>query len=173
VSAIPGGAMVIDASHGDYRAAGVLSSLTRGSDYRETAGGALELGGWGGLPAPRIAAPLVSSAAYCRGALVASERQTSPGVRVRLPQVVRLRALPHLGLREPLDIVIETDDVGFLAQSVDLPLYANGSDTKEAIEGLAHEIEILWGELQEDDAFTDEWLTYRSFLAKVIVTAKP
>ena len=123
MSAIPGGAMVIDASHGDYRAAGVLSSLTRGSDYRETAGGALELGGWGGLPAPRIAAPLVSSAAYCRGALVASERQTSPGVRVRLPQVVRLRALPHLGLREPLDIVIETDDVGFLAQSVDLEIY--------------------------------------------------
>jgi hypothetical protein len=104
------------------------------------------------------------------GLLVASGRDVARNAHARLPELVHLRALPHLALKQPLDIIIETDESGFLAQSVDLPLYANGSDPKEALEGLAHEIEILWAELQEDDAFTDEWLTYKKFLAGVIVS---
>jgi len=167
---VAGATTVSDAGRRDYGAGATLASPTPGSSGGQCASCVSEFNGAPWLSPCWTARASLSPAGHRGGLLVASGRNVARNAHARLPELVHLRALPHLALKQPLDIIIETDESGFLAQSVDLPLYANGSDPKEALEGLAHEIEILWAELQEDDAFTDEWLTYKKFLAGVIVS---
>ena len=83
---------------------------------------------------------------------------------------LRIRHLKNYALREPLDIVLEADESGFLASSVDLPLYGYGHDMIEAIDMLKEEIERVYEELSKDNNFTEDWLKTKSFLNKVIET---
>lgn len=82
----------------------------------------------------------------------------------------RIHRLNKYNLREPLDIIIQKDGTGFIASSIDLPLFGYGDDIGEAIDGLKEEIENLYEELQEDDNFTNNWKKIKKFLCQVIDT---
>ena len=86
-------------------------------------------------------------------------------------RTIKLAALPHYRLKAPLEAVVEPDAQGFIASSVDLPLYGYGDDAKEAIEALKHEIESLWKDLTEDDNFSEEFLRYKEFLKQIVIDA--
>ena len=70
---------------------------------------------------------------------------------------------------EGLDAVIEPDGDGFIARTVDLPLYGSGEDVIEAVDMLKREIVSLYEDLMEDDDFSDEWLKIKVFLKKIII----
>ena len=85
------------------------------------------------------------------------------------PLVVNLGRLIRRSLREPLQVILEPDGEGFIARSADIPLYGYGDDRIEALNALKSEIESLYDDLMEDDAFSQEWLNVKRFLkAKVI-----
>jgi len=81
---------------------------------------------------------------------------------------VRVNSLPNKILKSPLDIVVEADGDGYIARSVDLPIYGNGDDPIEAIDMLKREIESLHDDLMNGDDFTDDWLKIKRFLAERI-----
>ena len=91
-----------------------------------------------------------------------------PIYKVEESQVINVRVLPHKNLRQPLNIIIEPDGEGFLARTVDLPLYSYGDSKIEAINNLKDQIESLYDELMEDDEFSEEWLNYKRFLREII-----
>lgn len=72
-------------------------------------------------------------------------------------------------LATPLEIIVEPDDEGMLARTIDIPLYGYGDDTIEAIRNLKSEIESLYADLLEDDNFTDEWLNIKKLLKSIII----
>lgn len=77
---------------------------------------------------------------------------------------IKINILPTKTLKTPLDAIIESDDSGFIARAIDLPLYGYGDDRIEAMDNLKIEIETLYNDLMEDDEFTDEWLLIKRFL---------
>ena len=81
---------------------------------------------------------------------------------------VKINILPSKSLKEPLDAVVEPDADGFIARTVDLPLYGSGDDVVEAIDALKCEIESLYNDLMEDDEFNEEWLRIKKFLEERI-----
>lgn len=81
---------------------------------------------------------------------------------------VRVSSLPNKTLKSPLDIVVEVDGNGYIARTVDLPIYGNGDDAIEAIDMLKREIETLYDDLKSDDDFTEDWLKIKRFLAERI-----
>ena len=81
---------------------------------------------------------------------------------------VRLNSLPNKILRGALDVVVETDGNGYIARTVDLPIYGNGDDPIEAIDMLKREIESLYDDLMHGDDFTQDWLKIKRFLAERI-----
>jgi len=82
---------------------------------------------------------------------------------------LRIGSLPQKRLCAPLDIVVEVDGDGFIARTVDLPLYGRGEDPIEAIDMLKREIEFLYSDLSQDEDFTDDWLKIKRFLAERII----
>ncbi|MEA2061731.1 MAG: hypothetical protein U9P10_14770 [Thermodesulfobacteriota bacterium] len=72
-------------------------------------------------------------------------------------------------LSNPLDVIIEEDDGGFIAGAVDFPLFGYGDDRIKAIDALKFEIESLYFELMEDDNFSEEWLSVKSFLKDSVI----
>jgi hypothetical protein len=78
--------------------------------------------------------------------------------------VVHISRLPNYNLNTAIDVIVEPDDEGFIARSVDLPLYSYSDDSLEAIESLKYEIETLYDDLKEDDNFTSEWLRIKDYL---------
>jgi hypothetical protein len=86
--------------------------------------------------------------------------------------VVKLNMLETKRLRNPLDVIIEEDDEGFIARAVDFALFGYGDDRIEAIDALKFEIESLYFELKEDDNFAEEWLSIKSFLKESIIDSR-
>ncbi len=93
---------------------------------------------------------------------------TSPGNPFMNPCVVQIHTLVSRKLSNPIDVIIEPDDVGFIARNPDLPLYGFGDDRYEAIEMLKIEIETLFFDLNEDDNITDTWVPIKAFLNGII-----
>ena len=89
----------------------------------------------------------------------------------REKNVVTISALPNLRLHHGLDVIVEPDDGGFTASSVDLPLYGYGDSAWEAVESLKREVESLYEDLMEDDNFAEEWLRRKEFLRSIVVPA--
>jgi len=83
---------------------------------------------------------------------------------VSSPTIFKIHRLINYEMNQPLDIVIEQDDDGFIARSIDMPLYGSGDDCIEALTTLKQEIESLYEDLITDDKFSKEWLKYKSFL---------
>ncbi len=77
---------------------------------------------------------------------------------------VKIDCLPHKKLLSQIDVVIEPDSNGFIARTLDIPLYGYGEDPIEAIDSLKYEIETLYNDLMEDDNFTDDWLRIKEYL---------
>ncbi len=65
--------------------------------------------------------------------------------------------------------IIESDDEGFIARTIDLPLYGYSEDPIEALQNLKYEIESLYDDLMEDNNFSQEWLNYKKFLQERII----
>jgi uncharacterized protein YqgQ len=84
--------------------------------------------------------------------------------------LVEINLLPTKKLSRPLTAIIEPDGEGFIARSVDLPLYGYSEDRIEAIEMLKDEIESLYEDLMEDDDFNEDYLRIKHFLADRIVS---
>ena len=82
---------------------------------------------------------------------------------------IKLNMLITKRLSIPLDVVIEPDDDGFIARTIDMPLYGFGDDIIESINALKYEIESLYNDLMEDDNFSDEWLQIKKFLKESII----
>ena len=81
---------------------------------------------------------------------------------------LKLNVLHNYSLAKPLDIVVEEDEDQYIASLIDIPLYSEGADPIEAIEGLKQEIEQLWIEIKDGKNLSDEWTRYRSLLEAVI-----
>lgn len=85
--------------------------------------------------------------------------------------VIKINMLETKGLRQPLDALIEPDGDGFIARTVDFPLFGYGDDRIEAIDALKSEIESLYIDLMEDDNFTEEWRGIKAFLKDQVIDA--
>jgi hypothetical protein len=84
----------------------------------------------------------------------------------------RINVLQTKNLRSPIEVVIETDEAGFTARALELPLYGTGDDPKEAIEMLKREIESLYEDLKTDDNFTEDWLKLKKYLCSAVIDEK-
>ena len=81
---------------------------------------------------------------------------------------IKLSFLPNKSLKIPIDAVLERDGEGYIARTLEIPLYGSGEDAWEAIDALKWEIESLYDDLMEDDNFADEWLKIKEFLRQRI-----
>jgi hypothetical protein len=82
--------------------------------------------------------------------------------------VFRINMLPNKEVRIPIDAILERDGEGFVARTIELPLYGYGLDPIDAINMLKDEIESLYDDLIEDDDFTDDWIRARKYLSSRI-----
>jgi hypothetical protein len=82
--------------------------------------------------------------------------------------IVKINFLPNKNLRVPIEVTIQRDGEGFIARTLEIPLYGYGEDYYEAIAALKREIESLYDDLMEDDNFTDDWLKIKKFLRERI-----
>jgi len=82
--------------------------------------------------------------------------------------LVRISRLPNRNLVSPLDAVVESDGDGYIARTIDFPLYGNGEDPIEALDNLRANIEELYEDLLEEDEFTEEWLSIKRFLIEKV-----
>lgn len=82
---------------------------------------------------------------------------------------IPLWSLQHHRLRRPLSLVVETDDDGYIARSVEIPqIFGFGEDVYSAVRNFQAELEVLHAELLEDDNFSDEWLSLKRLLARLV-----
>jgi len=93
--------------------------------------------------------------------LQALEEKTEKIRNTAVVGFIKINFLISRGLKKPLDAVVEPDGDGFIARTTDIPLYGFGDDPIEAVNTLKYEIESLFDELNEDDAFAEEWLNVR------------
>ncbi len=82
---------------------------------------------------------------------------------------VKINRLQSRILKTPLDAVIEPDEDGYIARTIDLPLYGYGDDPIEAVDALKDEISSLYDDLMEDDKMTPEWLMIKDILKDKII----
>jgi hypothetical protein len=78
--------------------------------------------------------------------------------------IFRINLLPNKKICEPIEAILERDDEGFIARTIELPLYGCGADPMDAIEMLKSEIESLYDDLMVDDNFTDDWIRAKEYL---------
>lgn len=83
-------------------------------------------------------------------------------------KILDINVLFGRNLNRPIKLILEPDSEGYIARTIDLPLYGYGDDPVEATQNLKYEIESLYEELMEDDNFSDEWLKYRELLRRII-----
>ena len=81
---------------------------------------------------------------------------------------IKINILHKYNLNLPLDAIVEENIDEYIASLVDIPLYSEGSDPIQAIEGLKTEIEELWEEIKVDTDLSDEWIRYKDFLSRYI-----
>ncbi|MDO9530148.1 MAG: hypothetical protein Q7J27_13465 [Syntrophales bacterium] len=111
---------------------------------------------------------LVASGSYNIGYMVGY----ATGIQQMMPALnhIKIHKLESKFLSMSIDVIIDPDDNGFLAQAPDLPsVYGYGENRLQSIEMLKREIESLYEDLLEDDNFTEEWLKIRNFLAERII----
>ena len=98
-------------------------------------------------------------------------KRTTAGKALAFPVsigYVRINRLVHKKLKVPLDVLVEPDANGFIARTIDLPIYGFGDDPFEALTILKREIEMVHDELMADNLFTPDWLRIKEFLVRAI-----
>jgi len=93
--------------------------------------------------------------------------QTS-SIRGHFRKTIQISKLLTKELNWPIKIFVEPDDKGFIAKTLNLPLYSYGDTENEAISNMKHEIESLYNDLIEDDNFTDEWFVVKNYLTRIV-----
>jgi hypothetical protein len=82
--------------------------------------------------------------------------------------VIKLNILPNKRILRPIEAILEQDEDGFIARTIEIPLYGHGLDPVDAIQSLKHEVESLYDDLMEDDEYTDYWLKIKEYLKNAI-----
>jgi len=77
---------------------------------------------------------------------------------------ININRLTSRLLKTALTVIMESDADGYIAKTLDLPVYGYGDDHDEAMDNLKKEIESLYDDLVEDDNLTDEWLKIKMIL---------
>ena len=93
-------------------------------------------------------------------------RKAMPQTR---PGFVQLHTLVTKRLLSPLSVIVEREENGYLAQTIDMPLYGFGDTANEAISTLQAEIESLYHDLMQDNKFSDEWLMRKKLLSAIVM----
>ena len=83
--------------------------------------------------------------------------------------LTQLHTLTTKRLLSPLSAIVQTDGDGYLAQTIDMPLYGFGDTVDEAIRGLQVEIESLYDDLMQDNDYSEEWLMRKKLLSAIVV----
>lgn len=83
--------------------------------------------------------------------------------------IIQLNTLVTKRLRSPIEVLLEPDGDGFIARSVDVPVFGYGDDRVEAVDAFKHELESLYFDLTEDDEFTDDWHAIRDYLVDQVI----
>ncbi|MBF0498376.1 MAG: hypothetical protein HQK57_11620 [Deltaproteobacteria bacterium] len=83
--------------------------------------------------------------------------------------IVKIQRLVSMNLTTPLDVIVEPDGDGVIANAVDFPVYGSGDDVIDALEMLKRDIESLYHDLMEDDNLASEWLQVKQFLKERII----
>ncbi len=100
------------------------------------------------------------------------EKNTAPTISKiqtsKTADIIKIQLLNNFELKQPIDAVVEPDGDGFIARTIDIPLYGYGDDRVEAITALKKELESLYEDLMEDDQFSNEWLNFKKFLKERI-----
>ena len=91
------------------------------------------------------------------------------GLKQAGANIIKLNILETKRLKNPIDAIVEPDDEGFIARTIDFPLFGYGDDRIEAIEALKSEIESLYEDLMEDDNFTEEWKGIKDYLKEQVI----
>ena len=91
-------------------------------------------------------------------------RKTTPESQKDILGAVKINFLPTKNLKAPIDAILERDGEGFIARTLEIPLYGYGEDPIEAMDTLKREIESLYEDLMEDDNYTEDWLRIKAFL---------
>lgn len=94
--------------------------------------------------------------------------EEAKGPRSESVGIFRINVLPNKAVSTPIEAILERDGEGFVARTIELPLYGYGSDPMDAIDMLKDEIESLYDDLMEDDNFTDEWIRAKKYLSSRI-----
>ncbi len=82
--------------------------------------------------------------------------------------VVKLNMLVTKRLHSQIEIMVEPDDDGFIARSIDFPIFGFGEDRFDAIDAFKHELESLYFDLTDDDDFSDEWQNLTKYLKEIV-----
>jgi len=83
-------------------------------------------------------------------------------------KLFELREIHKKKLRKPIKITLEEDGEGFIAKTIDFPLFGYGDFPKEAVSNLEYEIESLYEDLLKDDNFSKDWLEIKKALSEII-----
>ncbi|MEW5721873.1 MAG: hypothetical protein AB1896_02110 [Thermodesulfobacteriota bacterium] len=96
------------------------------------------------------------------------EERVSLLERDRSPFSIRLKRLNRYQLREPLDVIVEFEEDGYIARAVDLDRYGLGDDPFEAVADLKNEVEQFYDELLSQGKMTDNLKRVKIFLDSII-----
>ena len=84
------------------------------------------------------------------------------------PKVIS--TLSKTKLDKPIRITVELDESIYLAKCIDLPIYATGTSSAEAVDNLRDELYDLYLELkdEENENLSDEWIGHKQYLEERI-----
>jgi predicted RNase H-like HicB family nuclease len=73
-------------------------------------------------------------------------------------------------LAVPLTAKVTYEDGEYIAEMERLPLYGVGASVEEALEHLQYEVDTLYTDLMENDDFSSEFLGYKDFFQKNVLS---
>ena len=77
---------------------------------------------------------------------------------------ININELVNLKFKQPIKIIVEFDEVHYLAECIELPLYSTGLTKEKAIQNLKEQIEETFFEIKTDSNLSDDWLNYKTYL---------
>lgn len=82
---------------------------------------------------------------------------------------IKINFLVTKNLNTPLDVTLEPDEDGYIARTLELPLYGCGDTPYDALEMLKREIESLYIDLKQgNEEFSPDYLAMKVFLMSII-----
>ena len=111
--------------------------------------------------------PKIASGLYRE--FIAALKERPERIQKETLGTIKIGILPTKNLEVPIDAIIEHDGEGYIARTLDIPLYGFGDDPVEAVNTLKCEIESLYDDLMEDNNFTEEWLKIKEYLKVRII----